>query len=377
MNNDFENKNNLPDKDENYENLANNYEAEELEPDSENSADTSWLIPEEKVKKESAFIRFLKYLFPWKGDSTKEIIRKIIFFVALIVLIVCGVILGGRFIERQQSDGTYSELNEWKTEMENLEDTEENWDKIKAQYPDVDFPEGMNIKWAKLYAANQDFVGWINIPGTSISYPLVQGKDNDEYLYLDFNRQNTNYGNPFMDYRNDIQDLDKNTIIYGHHMRDNMIFAPLKEYKSTSTFQKSPIIELSTLYDDYTFKIYGVFFTNAYPEQNNGYVFNFMHTSFGSNDNFMEYIEQVDMRKLYTTGVDIKPTDKIITLNTCAYEFTEARLVVIGRLVREGEDTSVDTSKVQLNSNPLWPQAYYDKKGIENPFKDYENWYLD
>ncbi len=377
MNNDFENKNNLPDKDENYENLANNYEAEELEPDSENSADTSWLIPEEKVKKESAFIRFLKYLFPWKGDSTKEIIRKIIFFVALIVLIVCGVILGGRFIERQQSDGTYSELNEWKTEMENLEDTEENWDKIKAQYPDVDFPEGMNIKWAKLYAANQDFVGWINIPGTSISYPLVQGKDNDEYLYLDFNRQNTNYGNPFMDYRNDIQDLDKNTIIYGHHMRDNMIFAPLKNYKSTSTFQKSPIIELSTLYDDYTFKIYGVFFTNAYPEQNNGYVFNFMHTSFGSNDNFMEYIEQVDMRKLYTTGVDIKPTDKIITLNTCAYEFTEARLVVIGRLVREGEDTSVDTSKVQINSNPLWPQAYYDKKGIENPFKDYENWYLD
>lgn len=377
MSNDFENKNNLPDKDENYENLANNYEAEELENDSENSADTAWLIPEEKVKKESAFIRFLKYLFPWKGDSTKEIIRKIIFFVALIVLIVCGVILGGRFIERQKSDGTYNELNQWKTEMENMENTEENWDKIKAQYPDVDFPEGMNIKWARLYAANQDFVGWINIPGTNISYPIVQGKDNAEYLYLDFNRQDTNYGNPFMDYRNDIQDLDKNTIIYGHHMRDNMIFAPLKEYKSTSTFQKSPIIELSTLYDDYTFKIYGVFFTNAYPEQNNGYVFNFMHTSFGSNDNFMEYIEQVDMRKLYTTGVDIKPTDKIITLNTCAYEFTEARLVVIGRLVREGEDTSVDTSKVQLNSNPLWPQAYYDKKGIENPFKDYENWYLD
>lgn len=168
----------------------------------------------------------------------------------------------------------------------------------------------MNIKWAKAYAANQDFVGWLNIPGTNISYPIVQGEDNSEYLYLDFNRTNTKYGNPFMDYRNNIKELDKNTIIYGHHMRDNMIFAPLKEYTNPSTFKKSPIIEFSSLYEDYTFKIYGVFVTNAFPEQNNGYVFNFMYTSFGSDENFMEYIEQVDMRKLYTTGVDIRPDDQ-------------------------------------------------------------------
>lgn len=377
MNNDFENKNQTPNNEERYDELLKKYELDDSDSTEQITAasDSDKVITEKK--KESAFIRFLKYLFPWKGDSVKEIIRKIVFLVALIVLIVCGIVLGQRFIERQQSDGTFDDLSKWKTEMENMENTEENWDKIKALYPDVDFPEGMNIKWAKLYAANQDFVGWLNIPGTNISFPIVQGKDNSEYLYLDFNRNDTNYGNPFMDYRNSITDLDKNTIIYGHHMRDNMIFAPLKDYKSVSTFQKAPIIELSTLYDDYTFKIYGVFFTNAYPEQNNGYVFNFMHTSFGSDENFMDYIEQVDLRKLYTTGVDIQPDDKIITLNTCAYDFTEARLVLIGRMVREGEDPTVDTSKVQVNPNPLWPQAYYDKKGVANPYADYENWYLD
>lgn len=374
MNNDFENKNNTPNSTESFEELSEKY-TESIS----DSADQIQTVSDNTVtekKKESIFIRFLKYLFPWKGDSVKEVIRKIVFFTALIVLIVCGVILGQRFIERQQSDKTFDELNNWKTEMENMENTEENWDQIKALYPDVDFPEGMNIKWAKAYAANQDFVGWLNIPGTNISYPIVQGEDNSEYLYLDFNRTNTKYGNPFMDYRNNIKELDKNTIIYGHHMRDNMIFAPLKEYTNPSTFKKSPIIEFSSLYEDYTFKIYGVFVTNAFPEQNNGYVFNFMYTSFGSDENFMEYIEQVDMRKLYTTGVDIRPDDKIITLNTCFFNFTEARLVVIGRMVREGEDPTVDTSKVYTNPNPLWPQAYYDKKGIANPYADYEKWYL-
>ena len=373
MNKDFENKNNVPENEESYNELfekdTENYPGPDAPKD-----EAGETVPAQK--KESAFIRFLKYLFPWKGDSVKEIIRKIVFLVALIVLVVCAVILGNRFIDRHHSDTTFNELNSWKTEMENMDDTEENWDEIKALYPDVDFPEGMNIKWAKLYAANQDFVGWLSIPGTNISYPIVQGEDNSEYLYLDFNRTDTNYGNPFMDYRNSITELNKNTIIYGHHMRDNMIFAPLKEYTDPDTFKKSPIIELSTLYDDYTFKIYGIFITNAFPEQNNGYVFNFMYTSFGSDENFMEYIEQVDMRKLYTTGVDIKPDDKIITLNTCYFNFTEARLVLIGRMVREGEDTTVDTSKVQVNPNPLWPQAYYDKKGIENPYTDYERWYL-
>ncbi len=374
MNKDFKDKNSQPEREENYNELFEKDTESYTEPGSHKPAESDTSSSPEK--KESAFIRFLKYLFPWKGDSVKEIIRKIVFLVALIVLVVCAVILGNRFIERSNSDKTFDELNNWKTEMENVDDNEENWAEIKALYPDVDFPEGMNIKWAKAYAANQDFVGWLNIPGTNISYPIVQGEDNDEYLYLDFNRTDTNYGNPFMDYRNSITELDKNTIIYGHHMRDNMIFAPLKEYTDPETFKQSPIIELSTLYDDYTFKIYGVFITNAHPEQNNGYVFNFMHTSFGSDENFMEYIEQVDLRKLYTTGVDIQPDDKIITLNTCYFNFTEARLVLIGRMVREGEDASVDTSKVQVNSNPLWPQAYYDKKGIKNPYSDYENWYL-
>ena len=104
----------------------------------------------------------------------------------------------------------------------------------------------------------------------------------------------------------------------------------------------------------------------------NGRFFNYIFTAAGDSQ-FMDYVAEVDKRKLYTTGVDIIPTDKIITLSTCCYDFKDARLVVVGRLLREGEAAAIDTSLVQINENPKFPQAYYDKKGLDNPYADDQN----
>ena len=134
------------------------------------------------------------------------------------------------------------------------------------------------------------------------------------------------------------------------------------------------MIEFDTLYRSYKFKIYAVLITNSKEADDNGYIFNYTVTDFGSNDKFMEYIAAVDERKLYTTGVDIQPTDKILTLQTCTYEFSDARLVVIGRMLRENESTVIDTSLATVNENPRYPQAYYDKKGMQNPYADAPKW---
>ena len=88
----------------------------------------------------------------------------------------------------------------------------------------------------------------------------------------------------------------------------------------------------------------------------------------------MEYVSEIDQRKLYSTGVDIKPTDKILTLSTCNYDWDAQRLVVVARLVREGENPSVDTSLAKKNENPRYPQIYYDQKGITNPYRDAKKW---
>lgn len=157
-------------------------------------------------------------------------------------------------------------------------------------------------------------------------------------------------------------------------MSDGLVFADLKKYQTIEGFQASPVIQFDTLYRSYTFKVYAAFISNSKEEDDGGYIFNYTVTDFGSNDKFMEYIAAVDERKYYTTGVDILPTDKILTLSTCSYEFSDARLVVIGRMLRDGESAAVDTTLATANSNQRFPQAYYDKKGQTNPFADAPKW---
>ena len=91
---------------------------------------------------------------------------------------------------------------------------------------------------------------------------------------------------------------------------------------------------------------------------------------------FIKYIEEINKRTLYHTGVDILPTDNILTLYTCCYDFSDARLVVVARQVRGGESAEVDTSLAVYNTNPKYPQAYYDKKKIQNPYKNAQKWYV-
>ena len=234
----------------------------------------------------------------------------------------------------------------------------------------------MNPAYADLYAANQDMVGWLKIENTKyINFPIVQTTDNDIYLKRDFYGRKTDYGNPFLDFRNNAKELDRNTIIFGHHMRSgDQEFSELTDYLTIDGFKRHPVIDFSTLYADYKWKVYAVFLTNSKAQHDNGYVFNYIFTNLESDDKFMEYVSEIDQRKLYSTGVDIKPTDKILTLSTCNYDWDEQRLVVVARLVREGENPSVDTSLAKKNENPRYPQIYYDQKGITNPYRNAKKW---
>ena len=128
-------------------------------------------------------------------------------------------------------------------------------------------------------------------------------------------------------------------------------------------------VSKNSIYGDYLFKIYAVFISNSKASDDNGHVFNYIFTDAG-NSKFSDYIAEIDKRKLYTTGVDINENDKILTLSTCCYDFEDARLVVVGRLVRSGETEAVDTAIAFTNPEPKFPQAYYNAKRIDNPYKN-------
>ena len=314
--------------------------------------------PSSSKRKKKKKGRFGDSWLPWRGDTAAEKVRRTVFLIALATLLVCLPFLGYRLYEGWYNDYFTKQLaGQVQTGLD-----ESAWADIRAKYPNVNFPEGMNPAYAALYAANQEMVGWLKIPNMKyIDFPIVQGKDNDKYLKLDYYGRTTSYGNPFLDFRNNMRSGDQ-------------VFSELTDYLTIDGFKRNPVIEYNTLYADYQWKVYAVFLTNSKAEHDNGYIFNYIFTNLSSDDKFKEYISEIDQRKLYSTGVDIRPDDKILTLSTCNYDWDEQRLVVVARLVREGEDASVDTSLAKKNENPRYPQIYYDKKGIANPYRDAEKW---
>ncbi len=310
---------------------------------------------------------------PKEKASGSDITRKILLAAAIICLIVSGAILINYYVvEPLKESKQASELAALiQTTVENVDS--DPWEEIYQKHPDVNFPSGMNPSFSELYAINSDFAGWVSIPEMSINYSVVQADNNDDYLRRDFYGNSTKYGVPFFDYRNSMTSLDRNTIIYGHNMRqDDKIFGTLEQYRTVDGFKKAPLIGMSTLYGDYTFKIYAVFISNSREQDNNGDIFNYIFTN-TTDESFLKYIEEVDKRKLYSTGVDINASDKILTLSTCCYDFTDARLVVVGRLMRSGESPAVDTSLASENPSPKFPQAFYNAKRIDNPYKNDPN----
>lgn len=289
----------------------------------------------------------------------------VITVIAVLVLVVAGAFCIKYFVEFYQSKNQNDALAALVTESEET-------------YPAE--PAFVQPKYRSLYNENNDFVGWITVPNTAINHPVVQGEDNSYYLRRDFYKQYLRRGTIFMDYRNDPENLNVNTILYGHNYLDSTMFSDLEKYKDIEFYKTAPVIEFNTIYGDYKWKVFAVFLTTASPELDNGYVFNYIYP-FMTESSTEEFIAEVAKRSLYDTGVDVLPTDKILTLSTCTRDMDitrkqeDARCVVMARLVRAGESETVDTSKATVNPEPKYPQLWYDKFGLENPYRNDEKWY--
>lgn len=259
-------------------------------------------------------------------------------------------------------------------------ESENIYTKMVAKYNSVTYPAGIQQKLTRLYAQNNETVGWLYIPGTSINTPIVQHTDNDFYLTKNFYGSYTKYGCVYADYKCKRNTLSKNTVIYGHDMSCGTAFYDLNRYDDIEWYKKNPIIQYCTLTGNYTFLIYTAFLTTVNGSDDGGYMFNFIEPNM-TDSSFAGFIEQVNQRALYTTGVDLKASDKIINLSTCNYTYTnyigrkvDTRLVVIGRLLRSGESANVNTSKAKENSDYRRPQVWYDYKGISNPYSGSRSW---
>lgn len=219
-------------------------------------------------------------------------------------------------------------------------------------------PETYLPKYADLYKANKDVAGWIQLDGTKLNYPVMQGKDNYYYLNKNEYKKQSGWGVPYMDVGVTITEdyQSTNTIIYGHSDDKNGLqCSAVKGYRKIDFYKQHPTIDFDTVYAEGTYKVVSFFITN----QNKKNWFPY-HTFFNAKDDaeFNNYIANAKQRSYINTTVDVLPTDKLLTIQTCEDTNTNNynRLVLVARKVRPGEDASVDTSAATQNGAQVLPK---------------------
>jgi len=244
-----------------------------------------------------------------------------------------------------------------------------------AKYDAAKYPSGIQQSLIKAFSANNDLVGWLYIPGTAVNTPIVQSEDNTHYLRSNFFDSNTNYGTAYADSRCLKDTLSSNLVIYGHNMPSGTHFYDVSRYEDIEWYKQHPIIKYSNLTGEYTYLVYAAFYTTAQIKYNGNYFFNYILPNMGPKS-LGGYIEQIDERAIYKTGIDANSGDKLITLSTCTHSLDAAcgvdldgRLVVVGRLIRAGESEEVDTSKAKDNPDYLRPLIWYKSTGKKNTHK--------
>ena len=195
-------------------------------------------------------------------------------------------------------------------------------DLLKYQ-PTGDGPNSITLR--ELMQLNKDVVGWIKIFDTHISYPVVQGKDNQEYLNKDVFGEFSFSGSIFLDYRNACDFTDSYSIIYGHHMEYGAMFGDVVEFKNDDYFQEHKTGALFLLDDTYKITLFACVETQEF----NNKIYNPIVQGKDNLDTLLKYIkdEAVQYR-----DISLNHDDKIIGLSTCAEAGTNERVVLFGRL---------------------------------------------
>ena len=168
-------------------------------------------------------------------------------------------------------------------------------------------------------------VGWIRLEGTQIDYPVMQYTDNDYFLTHLPDGTAHRSGSIFLDYRNERDFSDKSILIYGHETRAGDMFGVLKEYRDQEFFEANPVIYLHTPEKDYMIVVFAGHLAHSQRDHPPLY--------FEDDKEFIDYIESLKDSSFFTSDVDVSADDRIVSLCTCAYDFDEARLILVGIIV--------------------------------------------
>ena len=187
-------------------------------------------------------------------------------------------------------------------------------------------------KYEALYNKNKRLIGWLEIDGTNIDYPVMQTTNNEYYLDHNYNQEYDKNGSLFLDAECDVVRRNTNLIIYGHHMKSGKMFGDLNKYSSESYCKEHSIIRFDTIYEKGTYEVMYVFRSRIYNEDE--IVFKYYQFFDASSEReFNSNMNEMAAIALYDTGVTASYGDELLTLSTCDYSEADGRFVVVAKRI--------------------------------------------
>lgn len=194
--------------------------------------------------------------------------------------------------------------------------------------------EGCPVDFEGMWEINEDVYAWITIPGTNIDYPILQHATDHSY-YLNYNIDGS-YGFPGCIYTENLNAKDfndNNTLIYGHDLKAGTMFSQLHKYRDKAFFEENDKVYIYTPEKELTYTIFAAY---LFDDRHLMYSFDF-----ADREVYASYLDMVlNMRSLDANlreDVSVTAEDKIITLETCARNQPDKRLLVQAVLTQDSE----------------------------------------
>lgn len=274
-----------------------------------------------------------------KSELTQAIIKLMFAIFSLILAIILVFMVGKYVIQNFENNSIKKEFELQETIAPTLENitlhVDEENDTAEVQEQEIEEPiseeAALEIYLAQgqkqynhegLKAVNSDYCGWLDIPGTSISYPVVQSEDNVEYLTRSFEGKKRSSGSIFVDAN--IRDIKKtrNLVIHGHNMKSGSMFAMLPSYKNISYYNKHPFIYLYTPDETMVYQVISAYTLKHDANEEVAY-----QGVFADNEDFNNFVSGLLNRSVIDTNVDGIDEEQILTLSTCVNHSTSRFIV--------------------------------------------------
>lgn len=261
----------------------------------------------------------------------RRIVSNLILGVALIVFLYSAYQLIGIYMEYHKGDKEYEEIVKEAVEIQLPQQTDEEVSGVvKTESEEtVRVHSSLKVDFGKLKKTNPDVVAWIQFDEPErISYPVVQGQDNDKYLKTTFEGKSNAAGTIFVDVGNQKDFGDRNTFIYGHNMKNGSMFGQLRKYKTKDYYEKNPYFYIYT--PDGKEVKYQIFAVCIVEDTSRSYT-----RYFENDEQYVDYLNYIKSVAKYDTGVEPAADSKLVSLSTCTNVSDTQRLVIHGMKLSE------------------------------------------